>query len=200
MRTLDGAIRRILHVYELSCDPKDLIRVRLARAHQARSLPDVLVLPGDPVLELHLWNEHVPRLPSAGADAGWAARILRRFRASLRAVADHLQSTPSLESVKALGATTILLGPDDVSLSLMKHLGFHVLPAARGPLGAFGEFWDNAYAWALVGAFNPVSLRRRSPLRLHRMEIWVSRQAFLRLYGRSRDHVDSTVAPALADG
>jgi hypothetical protein len=95
--------------------------------------------------------------------------------------------------VRALHGTTSLVTGQDGSLALLKHLGFSVVAAARGPLGRFGESWDNAYAWAVVWAFNPLSLRHRSWKDLRRMEIWVSREAFLRRHGR---RIESTAGAA----
>jgi hypothetical protein len=193
VRALDALVRRILGVCELSPEARSLVRIRPTRARRQVCLADITIRPGDPLLELHLWNEHVPPLPATGADAAWAVRVLNSFRASLREVAQRLQ-TPAWEGVKALHGTTSLVGAQDASLALMRHLGFSVVAAARGPLGRFGELWDNAYAWALLWAFNPLSLRHRSWTDLRRMEIWVSREAFLRRYGR---RIEST-APAAA--
>jgi hypothetical protein len=192
VRMLDAIVRRALGVSELSPNPRDLVRIRLTRARRDVLLPDATIHAGEPVLELHLWNEHLPPLPAAGADAGWAACVLTAFRASLREVAAQLRS-PALAGVTALCASTSLLTLEDASLALMKHLGFTVLPAQRGPLGEFGEFWDNAYAWALIWAFNPSSLRQRSWKRVRRMEIWASRLSFVRRYGQGAPSLVSAI-------
>jgi hypothetical protein len=139
---------------------------------------------GEPVLGLHLWNEHLPALPEAGADLAWAARMRRLFVGSLRAVAREVARDPRLSRARALGGTTVLLEPGEASASvrLVQRLGFTLLPQ-RHPLGRFGVFWENLYAWGLMWAFNPATLRGRTLLGLRRAEMWMPVEELLQRYG-----------------
>ena len=168
-------------MYAIADDQDCLLRLRRCRAAYPVFLRNLVIRPGDDVLELHLWNDRIPVLPRGGADLGWAGRTGRLFAASLRTVADHLDSDPALRTSRAVCGTTILIRPEDASLCLMARLGFEVLPA-RHPLGRFSEFWENAYAWGLMWTYNPASLRGRSLLRLRRAGIWMARDEFLRRY------------------
>jgi len=141
-------------------------------------MPDKVVEKGQKVIFLHLWNERIPTLPSNGADFGWANRIRRRLMHSLRLLAEHIQSNPSLVDIQAIGAVTVLLMPGD---SFAQRLGFSLLPY-RNPLGQFGEFWENFYSWWLMWAYNVVTLRQKRLLNLRRMEMWISMEAFLKRY------------------
>ena len=67
---------------------------------------------------------------------------------------------------------------------LFTRLGFSEFPY-QSRLGRFGEFWENFYTWALMWAFNEVSLRQRHLVALRRTEIWMSVGEFLRKYGSS---------------
>ena len=53
----------------------------------------------------------------------------------------------------------------------------------RSPLGRFGEFWENFYAWWLMWAFNAASLRHRRLLHMRRAELWMSAVEFMSRYG-----------------
>ncbi|MCX7682286.1 MAG: hypothetical protein N2508_10065 [Anaerolineae bacterium] len=184
MRTLirhfDRLLRHVLGVVEFCDDPEGLLRVRMTAAAYEVHLPDRTVPAGAPVLELHLWNEHVPPLSPAGPDLAWAARSRRMLIASLRSLAHQMETEAWLSKVQAIEGVTVL-----VSLGgegFFKRLGFMILPY-RNPLGRFGEFWENLYTWMIMWTFNQASLRQRHLLHLRRNAIWMSREEFLRRYG-----------------
>lgn len=189
IRRFDGLLRRASAVFEF-CDEADcLLRLQIARAPHDLHLSDGTgVRAGDPVLMLHLWNEHVPPIRPAGPDLAWAVSVRRMLLHSLRAAARWLANEPGLTNVRAVGGVTVLVTPGSAGgdLRLMRRLGFDVLPY-RGLLGRFGEFWENLYAWGLMWAFNAASLRRRQLFRLHRAEVWISARMFLERYNISTD-------------
>jgi len=196
IRRFDGLIRRASGVFEFCDRAECLLRLQVARAPHDLHLPGgTLVRAGDPVLMLHLWNEHVPPMGPAGPDLAWAARVYRMWLHSLRAVAHWLADEPGLADMRAVGGMTVLITPGDrgSGLRLMRHLGFDVIPY-RSPLGRFGEFWENFYAWWLMWAFNAASLRRRRLLHLRRAEVWISVSELLGRYGSNinaeRDYWD----------
>lgn len=184
VRELDHWLRALQGVYEFSTDPQCLLRLSVERAPHILRLPDGEIEKGAPTVDLHLWNEHIPRIPAAGPDFGWALRVHRMLKGSLKAVATELQSDPRLAGVKAIGGANALILPGNPGggEGLMKRLGFMVTPY-RHPLGRFGEFWENSYSWLLMWTFNAASLRGRSLLALRRSETWMSRVEFLRRYG-----------------
>jgi hypothetical protein len=107
----------------------------------------------------------------------------RMFVTSLRGVANYIQSDPSLASVRAVGGATALLSLGEASggVSLMRRLGFTIFPYP-GPLGRFGEFWENFLTWWLMWAYNPASLRNHRLIRMRRTEIWIGIDEFIRRY------------------
>jgi hypothetical protein len=138
---------------------------------------------GEPVLALHLWNEHVPPLPPDGPDIAWATRSQRLFVRSLRAVAGQMRHDTRLAGVRAVGSATALFAPDDSSggVRLMQRLGFTVTPY-HSPLGHLGEFWENFYSWWIMWTFNAVSLRTRQLIHMRRSEMWMPADEFLSRY------------------
>jgi YkoP domain len=187
IRRFDAFLRRCYGVEDLFPEQSDLVcilRVRLTHAARAVALPDGRIPVGAPVLELHLWNERIPRIPPGGPDLAWARRTQRLFVDSLREVARRLRSDSRLAGVQAVtGATVLIFSPDGLDRNrLMKRLGFAVFPV-RNPLGRFGRFWENAYTWAIMWTYNPASLRLRRFRQMRRDEFWMTRSKFVEGFG-----------------
>jgi len=181
---LDRLLRRAYGIFEFSNEPTCVLRLRVKRVPRALPLPGGQIPAGATVLELHLWNEHIPPLPKEGPDLVWAVQARRQLIASLRAVAQELRHNERLAQAQAIGGVTVLIsasGPQGGE-ELVSRMGFTVVPCHR-PLGRFGEFWENLYTWGLMWAFGAVSLRRRRFLGLRRVELWISREEFLCRYG-----------------
>lgn len=184
IRCFDRFLRRILGVFEF-CERSDcVLRVRKTVTVRAVTLPDRCIAAGAPVVELHLWNEHVPPIPPDGPDLAWAVRFQRRLMASFRELAARMRCDPRFANVQAVGGVTVLalLSTGGRERGLFERLGFAVCPY-RGPLGRFGEFWENLYTWAIMWTYNQAALRGRGLLRLRRSEIWMGSDQFLRRYG-----------------
>jgi len=185
VRWFDAIVRRVEGVFEFCHQEDCILRLQLSRARRVIDLPGFNIPEGSLVLFLHLWNERLPTFPSGGADLAWANLARRKFVASLRAVAAEIRGNPRFSEVQAIGGVTVLIDLPGESgpVRLMERLGFKIFPV-HNPLGRFGEFWENLYTWALMWTFNPGTLRRRSLFRLKRVEIWISKEEFLRRYGR----------------
>src|SRR5262249_61089430 len=54
----------------------------------------------DRVIDLHLWNEHVPLMPKQGATIAWARRMCFCIEVSLRELAKHLMARPELDDIR----------------------------------------------------------------------------------------------------
>lgn len=185
IRRLDALIRRAGGVFEFTDHADCLFRLQRGQARRPIRLSDgTQVEPGDPVLVLHLWNEHVPPMGPLGADLVWAVRVRRMLASSLCWLASWLEQNGGERTARALFGVTVLVpanGAND-GKRLLARLGFDVRPH-RGRLGRFGAFWENLYAWGLMWTFNAASLRRRNLLSVRRAEIWISTRLLLDRYG-----------------
>jgi len=184
---LDSLLRRQGHVREFTADEQCILRIALTTSKQDVELSEgTEVRVGDRILELHLWNEHIPPMPSKGPDMSWGLRFYRLAVKSLRSLAAHV-AAGELPDIVALGGQMAFMEKDDsaVLASLAAKLGFELvnLTAEGGRWRRFTHFWENIFSWALMWAFNPASLRGKRFLRLQRYRLWMSRRTLLERYG-----------------
>jgi hypothetical protein len=184
IRCFDRFARWARSVFEFCDDPQCILRLRLTQTPRELHLPGGVVRRGEPMLEIHLWNEHLPSLPPDGPDLAWGLRMGRMWILSLRRAGQYVRGDPRLSAVRAVGGVTVLLFSGDHfgGIRLMERSGFTVEPH-RHSLGRFGEFWQNLYVWGLMWAFNPASIRGRRLIHLRQAEMWMPADEFLRRYG-----------------
>jgi YkoP domain len=184
IRFLDRLLCRCTGVYEFSDDPKCILRVQYTQATHNMPIGREMVLKGEPVLALHMWNERTPIIPAGGADLGWALNFRRLLVHSLRGVAKEMMNDRQLAQVRAVcGISALFSSSDHIGgTRMMERLGFIVIPYHQ-PLGRFGEFWENLFSWWLMWAYNDASLHRRKLSRLQRTEIWMLANEFFERYG-----------------
>jgi YkoP domain len=187
VRGFDRFLSRVNHICPFDAGEGCILRLQRNHAPHAMQLPGCLVQAGDPVLSFHLWNERVPRLPPTGPDLAWAAATRRLFVASLQLLARYVLDSPDLAGAAALFGVTSLFAPQTNARGFhpMQRLGFTIAPY-RSPLGSFGNFWENFYAWALMWAYNPNSADFRRFMNLQRTEMWMPTPDFLARYGNSQ--------------
>jgi len=183
VRTADGVLRRWYGVREFTDDPSCLLRLALAPAPHAASLSDgTRIESGEMVGILHIWNEQVPRFRPDGPDLRWATDVRRRLRRSFQALAEHLEQDPAWRQVRGIHGC-VAFGNRRRREQIRRAaegFGFELVGDGAVPRGLHG-LGEDFLIWAFARAFNPGALRR-SPFRRDRTELWISREALLRLY------------------
>jgi hypothetical protein len=189
--TIDAALRRAYGIFEYSSEPTCMFRLRRIRAERALSLRNAQVSRGEKLIELHVWNEHWPRLASDGADMAWAKRLQRLVLASLRDVATYVQRHQDLATAKAIGGPSITFSPTRGAgtARLLDRLGFISVDAPRR--APVLELLDRLYLWRLIGAYQPMSPSLAEVLVTRRMELWIPMDDFLRRYAGHGAAVES---------
>ncbi|MEW6033050.1 MAG: hypothetical protein AB1645_09275 [Bacillota bacterium] len=193
VRRLDALLRRYYRIHEFSQDQDCLLRLAVIPAPRSLALRDrVTIARGEPVGDLHLWNERVPPIPPEGPGLAWAVSFHRRLRRSLEELAARVEVDPAyqhLRAFRAVGTLPVRGGGQEAGGWSVLACRFGFEPAAGpDPAGLwprFLEFWENAFNLALVWAYNPASLRSRPFSRLRRVQFWMSRETLLARYGRS---------------
>ncbi len=191
LRSFDRGICALRGVFAYDPDPECILRIQVEKSTHFVDLPGGALHKGDPIIHLHLWNEHMPPMPLSGQDLAWANRTWRQFSASLERLARAVECSPRLAKARALGGAQSLFtlqGGPSSGARLMRRVGFTVVPYYK-PWGDFGEWIENTYSWWLMWAYNPGSMRSRDYRGVERTEIWMSIPELLRRFGSGREAV-----------
>ena len=182
---LDAWLRRRQGIYEYTTDPQCLFRIARCRADQAVRLADgTLVRAGDPLIELHLWNENMPAMGLEGPTVGWAHRVSRSIQASLRELAEYLARERSLDGVAVVCGDMQLGSPRQTEqlAHIVARYGFETQAGGCGGHGILHRFGKSLLVLLLVAATNPVALRS-AVLRPYHKRVFLSRATLERRYG-----------------
>ncbi len=196
---IDALLRRCHGVHEYCDDPDCIFRVSLETAAAPARLSDgTTVAVGDPVAELHFWNEHLPPFPAGGPDLHWAKRAQRQVRHSLAALCRHVEAGgPDWQRVRAIRAVAPI-SRDGNAVWQMHHLahrhGFDVLPSPAAAVTRLPAVTQSVLTWAFARAYNPGALRHYHFLR-RQQEIWLSRATLCTRYGSA----DRDAAPTFRE-
>lgn len=140
---------------------------------------------GDPVVDLHLWNEHIPGISGDGATLAWAHVAFDHVRESLQMLAVAIQADARFAGVKAVRGRSVLT-PRGGLRSLRKftdRLHFELRDRSITPTlyRRLHDLGENILIWGLLRTFNPGGLRGAKLNRM-RTEAWISRDALVRMY------------------
>ncbi len=183
---LDGWLRRRQGIFEYSTNAQCLFRVELGQADQSVTLSDATrIRCGDPILVLHLWNEHIPAMGQGGPTVAWARQVSRAIHTSLRELARYLPQQPRLDEVIALCGDMHLGSPKQTRqlAHIVAHYGFEAVEDCNAGRrrGALHRLGKSILIVLLVAATNPVALRSTILRRYHR-RVYLSRATLERRY------------------
>jgi hypothetical protein len=186
---VDGLIRSCYGIYEFTDDPGCVLRIGMSQARAAVTLSDgTKVEAGEPVGTLHFWNEHLPHYPPEGPNLLWACGMRDQMRRSLRSLAEYVEHEPSWREIRALRGEYALssrLGTQQVR-RVGERYGFErVRPTDPSLLDRLHAVGEGLILWSLTRAFHPAALPRQPFMRDHH-ELWISRGALIRRYGRQQ--------------
>jgi hypothetical protein len=181
---LDGKLRKRLGIYEYSSHERCLFRIHTDRAEHNVLLKDgTHIFRGDPILKLHLWNEHMPCMGPRGPSVAWGRQVSRRMDLSLAELAAYVRAQESVRDVKAI-CGDMCLGTAAKRRQLARivgHFGFESARPGLGRAGPLERLCQNIMMFLLVLVTNPSTLRGAILLRTHQ-RIFLSRKALLSRY------------------
>jgi hypothetical protein len=175
------------HVYEFDHNPSCILRISRSRSAEELTLSDgSVVRRGDPLIEIHFWNERVPQMAPGGPDLAWGVRFHRCLSRSLAYLADYVSESAKLHDVVAFRAETSF-----PTLPGLEHYarfyGRYGFDFRRIPCDALGGrvplLSMNLYVWTIIWVLNPASVRGRSAATAQRAELWLSRSMLLNRHG-----------------
>jgi YkoP-like protein len=187
MLALDRRLRDWNAVVEYTNDPLCILRMRIGRLDRSVSLEDGTVgRVGDRMIDLHLWNEHIPLIPRHGASVAWARQWQHCMDISFRELVRFLVRRPDLNEILVMRAITAF-GAGERSagnMLLMQRYGFEPVagekPATMPQRGH--RLAENVLMTLMVLAHNPVALRTDT-LRRGRTPLFMSRRVLEARYG-----------------
>jgi hypothetical protein len=189
MLAIDRRLRDWNAVVEYTSDPRCILRIRVGRLDQTVSLEDGTIgRIGDRMIDLHLWNEHIPSIPKHGASVSWARQWQHCMDVSFRELACFLARRPDLGDLSVLRAVTAFGARERSAgnMMLMQRYGFEstadVKPAALPKRAR--RLADNVLMTLMVLAHNPAALRSDT-LSRGRTFLFMSRRALEARYGTS---------------
>jgi hypothetical protein len=186
---LDDGLRRDQHVFEYSDRPDCVFRIQRARSRSSYVLSDgVAVREGDPIIELHLWNEQLPKMTAARASIGWGTRLAHGFRSSLQELRAWLDARPEYDDAAVIYANMGLGGGERTNQLVRWMCGPMGLELVNdGYRPTFGDhlhrLGDNILGLMLAMATNPAAARFDMLIR-RRARIAISRAELRRRHGR----------------
>jgi hypothetical protein len=188
-RGVDALLRRCMRIRQFCSDRDCIFRVASITATTDIRLADgTEIKRRDRIGELHLWNEHLPRIPAGGPGIAWGIAMRRRFERSLQRLASHIDDDPQFAGIEAFRGSITFAGrlgrPEQVA-RLAEWYGFEVVLRPHGVLSRLQEVVDSLFASCLIRAFNPAGLRK-SWLSRQRHEIWMSKRVLIERHGRHR--------------
>jgi hypothetical protein len=183
--SLDRWLRRWHGIYEFTAHRDCLFRAERCLAEESLLLEDgVRVRRGDPLLRIHLWNEHMPAMGREGPTIAWARRASRAVQASLRELARHLAQSSELDEVVAICADMRLAPANQCAqlTRIVSRYGFEAAKDSReGRPGLLRLIGENILMVLLVLATNPIAFRA-AVLRRGHARVVISRAKLLKLY------------------
>jgi hypothetical protein len=195
---LDEKLRAGNGLIEFEGSDATIFRVAVVRSEGTMRFADgVEIFPGDPVVEIHFWNERLPQT-SDNTGLGWAAKFGRQMLVSFRELAVGIQIDPRLADCKAVLARLAFASERNRgdTRRFGTVFGFETLDTPwRVPLARkFHDFGEDLWLVGLTWVFNPGSLKGRSVLRL-REDLWMSRGQLISRYPAKPRRLPSAKAP-----
>ena len=168
---IDAILRCLYGVRSCCYAEGTVLRVARTKFHAAVSLEDgTSIPPGDPVLDLHIWNERLSALGTPGPNLAWACRVKNRVQASLRELAWRLECDGTLSRYLAVRANVVVLSASAARKFSRIAGRFGLVPTkAEQPAG-----WGHGMLVLLLAwACNPGRAFRGCYQPVHR-EFWIS--------------------------
>jgi hypothetical protein len=175
---LDAQLRQRQGVFEYSDDAHCLFRTQRTVADKNLTLTDGTPLrAGDPLLLLHIWNEHVPLIAPDGPTLSWARHLSFAIDVSLRMLADFLEKYPEFDDIKVICADMSLVSAERSQqiIRIASHYGFERSPCADIAGPSLHRLGEHIFMLLLVLASNPFAGRASVFQREHTI-VYLSRR------------------------
>ena len=181
---LDRVLRRWQGIYEFCKADDCLLRVAISRAKKPLALPDGSeIRPGDEIIEIHWWNEHVARLVADKPALARAKCLLALVQHSFEQLAQYLVTAPEAKNVRFVHGNAVLpmrSRRNEIAVRVQQY-GFWVVQPGVGFLERLHDYFEKYLVWALLWAFHHHKPEMKAHT-LRRVDLWTTRAEFLASY------------------
>ncbi len=188
---IDGALRARQEIFEYSNNPHCVFRLQLGAATNDIALSDGTLVPvGSRLINLHLWNEHIPPFPARGPTLGWARGMCRDLETSLEELAGFLASNSAFDDIAAVGGKMMFGSTEQTRLvaHFAERYGF-VRAFDRAADHSIAEWLhlvgENILVSMIVIAQNPAAFRT-DLFHRDRVQVYLHRAELVRRFGAPR--------------
>jgi YkoP domain len=181
---LDRVLRRWQGIYEFCQSDDCLLRIAIARAKKRLVLPDgSAIRPGDQILEIHWWNEHVARLVADKPALARAKCLLALVQHSFEQLAKYLATAPEAQNVRFVHGNAVLpmRSRRNEIAARVRQYGFWEIQPGAGLFERIHDYFEKYLVWALLWAFH----HHKPEMKVHtlrRVDLWATRADFLASY------------------
>ncbi len=176
---LDKIVSLCLGVKKFSNNPKCILRYRPLKIKEDILLPNGEVIKKNSyVIDLHLWNEHLPPIPRDGVDLSWGRKFYSLLINSFLELLDFLDNSKWKDVEYMFGEIAFFFIDQERIIKFLNKLGFMVIPKKEGRTHGedFYRFLQNGYSWCLIYAYNKESLKRKKDFfYVKRYNLWVKK-------------------------
>ena len=195
---IDDRLRARHHIFEFSRHPHTIFRMQVRAFDQDVRLSDTTrVLAGERIIDLHLWNEHLPLLNSGSLR--WARSMNECLQGSLCELAAFIAATRDLDDIVVIRASMGFgtAAQTEQLARISGRFGFEPIRDPRPLTRAqwFHRFGENVLISLMVLGRNGMALRSDS-LGRSRVQVFLSRRALMELHASGMPHVRHVEARA----
>lgn len=185
---LDRWLRRRQGIFEFTDNDICLCRIQRGSAEERVTLSDGLEIKrAAPVIDPHLWNEHVPAMNGQGATMRWARRVSQALEFSLRELSCFLAEHREFDDIVAIrGELRFTAGnQNDQLVRLCERCCFKLVGSIESK-SSLSRIGDNILMLLLALAINPPTAYK-SIFRRGRQLPYLSRGTLEKRYGPHGD-------------
>jgi hypothetical protein len=176
---MDHALRVRLRIFEFTQEQGCILRASLTHAKYPVVLPSgERINHGDPILELHFWNERLTSILEGYSLVGRGVRLRFALHDSLVQLATFLATQDGMQNVKALYAR--FARSAGKSALVRAPFGFQIVSTDRSLAVSIHDILENVLINALCWVFGPPN--QQHFVALKRIEMWFPTAEFLDLY------------------
>ena len=188
IQLIDALYYRYVRTFEFNSEAECLLRLAITHNDRELTLSDgTTIYRGEPIGELHIWKEHIPRIPPAGPNISWAIAFQNNLKRSLQNLAEYIQTDTEIPPIQAFCSQVYF--SNGAKLIQRRHFfnqwGFELLDLEREArksgrlIDRTTNYFANSIFWERNAPTGNHGSRSRD---VEHCQIWITRNTLLQRY------------------